>query len=95
MRGAYCIHMTTNRPPRSLIEQTRAELGARCEIDSRKLELLAADAFYRRVDANTLHETFTCSPSTGKAIRAMILEVCAKFEIYPTDLGYMLHLELA
>lgn len=75
---------------RSLIDASLAQLEARAEIDKRKAGLLRADPTFRRVDANTLHETYTCAPATGAAIRAMALEVCRAFDVVPADLGYAL-----
>lgn len=79
-----------NANPSPFVVQALAELNARCEIDNRKAALLKADPTFRRVDANTLHETYTCAAATGEAIRAMIVEVCKSFGIRPADLGYMI-----
>lgn len=74
----------------TLIEQTLAELAARYEINTRRLALLNADPSFRRIDPNTLHETYTCAPATVEAIRETIREVCASFKVDPAQLGFCL-----
>jgi hypothetical protein len=67
--------------PRTLIEQTLAELNAKHEINCRKSAILKVDPTYRRVDPDRDYETYTCAPETGVAIRAMIVEVCKSFGV--------------